>query len=220
MKIIIDGDACPSIPIIEKIAKKYNIDVLIYCDFNHYIQSNYSEVKIVDSGFQSVDMHVVNSASKDDIVISQDYGVAAMCLRKKAYVINPKGYIYSEKNIDRLLEERHISQKIRRAGGKAVLAHPVAYEHEDNLSEDEILDIVKDMKADGIETNYIYINRNNETINEIEKWNAFAKKCNLPVTLGSDFHNKDGIRPEIGLINKHVDFSEEYLNEIVKWIEK
>ncbi|MBE6048030.1 MAG: YaiI/YqxD family protein [Clostridium sp.] len=118
MKIIIDGDACPSIPIIENLAQKYNIKVLIYCDFNHYIRSNYSEVKVVDSGFQSVDMHVVNNTFKDDIVISQDYGVAAMCLSKKAYVINPKGYVYSEKNIDRLLEERHISQKIRRSGGR------------------------------------------------------------------------------------------------------
>lgn len=118
MRIIIDGDACPSIPIIENIAKKYSVEVLIFCDFNHYIHSDYSVVKIVDSGFQSVDMYVVNNTLKDDIVISQDYGVAAMCLPKKAYVINPKGYIYSEKNIDRLLEERHISQKIRRSGGR------------------------------------------------------------------------------------------------------
>lgn len=146
MKIIIDGDACPSIPIIEKIAKKYNIDVLIYCDFNHYIQSNYSEVKIVDSGFQSVDMHVVNSASKDDIVISQDYGVAAMCLPKKAYVINPKGYIYSEKNIDRLLEERHISQKIRRAGGRTSNPKKRSKEDDERLSsnlEKVILQVIK-----------------------------------------------------------------------------
>lgn len=114
---------------------------------------------------------------------------------------------------------KEAAELIRSAGGKAVLAHPVAYEHEDNLTDDEILDIVKDMKADGIETNYIYINRNNETINEIRKWNEFANKCNLPVTVGSDFHNKDGIRPEIGLINKDVDFSEEYLDKIVKWLE-
>lgn len=114
---------------------------------------------------------------------------------------------------------KEAAELIRSAGGKAVLAHPVAYEHEDNLTDDEILDIVKDMKADGIETNYIYINRNNETINEIKKWNEFANKCNLPVTVGSDFHNKDGIRPEIGLINKDVDFSEEYLDKIVKWLE-
>lgn len=120
MKIIIDGDACPSISIIENIAKKYNIEVLIFCDINHYIKSDYSEVKVVDSGFQSVDMYVVNTVKNSDIVITQDYGVAAMCLPKKAYVLNPKGYIYTEKNIDRLLEERHMSKKIRRGGGRTI----------------------------------------------------------------------------------------------------
>lgn len=115
---------------------------------------------------------------------------------------------------------KEAAELIRMAGGKAVLAHPVAYEHEDNLDENEILDIVKDMKADGIETNYIYINRNNEIINEIQKWNEFAQKYNLPVTIGSDFHSKDGIRPEIGLANQDVEFNEEYLEKIVEWIEK
>lgn len=118
MKIIIDGDACPGISIIEKVAKKNEVPVRIYCDINHFIQSDYSEVKIVDSGFQSVDMYVINETQKGDIVVSQDYGVAAICLSKKAKVINPKGYVYTEENIDRLLEERHMSQKIRRGGGK------------------------------------------------------------------------------------------------------
>lgn len=118
MKIIIDGDACPGISIIEKVAKKNEVPVIIYCDINHFIQSDYSEVKIVDSGFQSVDMYVINETQKCDIVVSQDYGVAAICLSKKAKVINPKGYVYTEENIDRLLEERHMSQKIRRGGGK------------------------------------------------------------------------------------------------------
>jgi uncharacterized protein YaiI (UPF0178 family) len=118
MKIIIDGDACPGISIIERIAKKYEIQVIIYCDIHHFIQSDYSDVKVVDSGFQSVDMYVANETQNGDIIVSQDYGVAAICLAKKAKVINPKGFIYDEKNIDRLLEERHISQKIRRGGGK------------------------------------------------------------------------------------------------------
>ena len=98
MKIIIDGDACPSIPIIENIAKRYAVEILIFCDFNHYISSNYSTVKIVDSGFQSVDMYVVNNTKEKDIVITQDYGVAAMCLPKKASILNPKGYIYTDEN--------------------------------------------------------------------------------------------------------------------------
>jgi len=118
MKIIIDGDACPSISIIEKIAKEYKVEVLIFCDINHYINSDYSTVKVVDSGFQNVDMYVINNTEKDDIIITQDYGLAAMCLPKGAKVINPKGFIYTDKNIDRLLEERHLSQKIRRGGGR------------------------------------------------------------------------------------------------------
>lgn len=131
MRIIIDGDACPGISIIEKIAKKYELQVIIYCDINHFIQSDYSDVRIVDSGFQSADMYIMNETKENDIVVSQDYGVAAICLSKKAGVINPKGYIYTEKNIDRMLEERHISQQIRKAGGRT--SGPKKRNKEDDL---------------------------------------------------------------------------------------
>lgn len=118
MKIIIDGDACPSISKIENLAKEYAIEVNIFVDIHHFIQSDYSKVIIVDSGFQSVDMYVVNNSQNGDIVVTQDYGVAAMCLPRGVNVISPKGSIYTEKNIDLLLEQRHISQKIRKAGGR------------------------------------------------------------------------------------------------------
>jgi len=142
MKIIIDGDACPGISIIEKIAKNHEVSVIIYCDIHHFIQSDYCEVKIVDSGFQSVDMYVMNETKEGDIIVSQDYGVAAICLSKKAKVINPKGFIYDEKNIDRLLEERHLSQKIRRGGGKT--SNPKKRTEEDNLRlERNLIKLVK-----------------------------------------------------------------------------
>lgn len=118
MKIVIDGDACPSISKIENLAKEYAIEVNIFVDINHFIQSDYSKVVIVDSGFQSVDMYVVNNTQNGDIVVTQDYGVAAMCLPRGASVISPKGSIYTEKNIDMLLEQRYISQKVRNAGGR------------------------------------------------------------------------------------------------------
>ena len=118
MKIIVDGDACPGISIITKIAKEYGLDVIIYCDINHYITVDYGEVRVVDSGFQSADMKVVNECTTGDIIISQDYGVAAICLGKKADVISPKGYIYTNENITAMLEQRHLSQRIRRGGGK------------------------------------------------------------------------------------------------------
>jgi uncharacterized protein len=118
MRIIIDADACPGRDIIEAMAIKYNIPVIMYCDLNHVLRSDYSTIKYVDSGFQSVDMAVANECKGGDIVVTQDYGVAAMCLGKKAYGISPKGYIYEDENIERLLFERHISQKVRKSGGK------------------------------------------------------------------------------------------------------
>lgn len=103
MKILVDADACPAKDIIEDVAKKNNVPVKMYCDLNHVLNSDYSTVEYVDSGFQSVDMSLINDTRKGDIVVSQDYGVAAMALGKGAYAISPKGYIYDDSNIDKLL---------------------------------------------------------------------------------------------------------------------
>jgi len=118
MRIIVDADACPGREIIEKLGKEHNLEVIMYCDLNHVLNSDYCSIKYVDSGFQSVDMAVANEAKSKDVVVTQDFGVAAMVLGKKAYAISPKGYVYDDENIDRLLFERHMSQKVRRSGGK------------------------------------------------------------------------------------------------------
>lgn len=133
MKIVVDGDGCAGREIIEKVAKKNSIKVLIYCTINHMIRSDYSEVKTVDDGFQSVDMYVANAIEKNDIVVTQDYGVAAMALGKGALAISPKGYIYDNNNIDRLLFERHLSQKNRRAGGRTKGNHKRIKEDDERL---------------------------------------------------------------------------------------
>lgn len=130
MRIIVDADACPGRDFIEEAAKKNNVDVIMYCDINHAITSDYSMVRIVDSGFQSVDMKIANETKKGDIVVTQDYGVAAMVLGKKAYAISPKGYIYDNDNIDRLLFERHLSSKARRSGERT--SNPKKRTEEDN----------------------------------------------------------------------------------------
>ncbi|MDF2523108.1 MAG: hypothetical protein K0R31_749, partial [Clostridiales bacterium] len=66
----------------------------------------------------SVDIALVNRLGKGDIVVTQDYGVAAISLPKGAQVINQNGWIYTSENIDKLLFERFLSQKVRRAGGR------------------------------------------------------------------------------------------------------
>lgn len=130
MRIIVDADACPGRDIIEKAAKENDIKIIMFTDINHNIVSEYSEVRIVDKGFQSVDMKIANEAQNGDIVVTQDYGVAAMVLGKKCYAISPKGYIYDNENIDRLLFERHLSAKARRGGQKT--SNPKKRTEEDN----------------------------------------------------------------------------------------
>jgi uncharacterized protein YaiI (UPF0178 family) len=118
MRIIVDADGCPGKQLIEKAAVENSIELIMYCDLNHVLTSDYASIRYVDSGFQSVDMKVANEAKTDDIVITQDFGVAAMVLAKGAYAIGPKGHIYDDSNIDKLLFERHMSGKLRRSGGK------------------------------------------------------------------------------------------------------
>ena len=114
---------------------------------------------------------------------------------------------------------KEAAEIIRNANGKVVLAHPVAYVHEDNLTDEDILEIIKDMKPDGLEANYLYVDRYDNKINEVEKWNKFARNNNLFVTVGSDFHNKDGLRPEIGFVNTSFTLDDETVNEILNNLE-
>ena len=107
---------------------------------------------------------------------------------------------------------------IRSAGGKAVLAHPVAYSYEDRLTEDDILELVKDMKVDAIDGNYLYVDRNDMMHDDTDKWNTFAKNNNLISTIGSDFHNKDGLRPEIGFRNTNFTISREEISSILGYL--
>ncbi|MGB9679147.1 MAG: YaiI/YqxD family protein [Thermoanaerobacteraceae bacterium] len=118
MKILVDADACPVRDITVKIAKEFHIPVIMYADTSHTIEDDYSKTIIVDKGADSVDIALINNTEQNDIIISQDYGVAAMALSKKAYALNQNGLIYTKDNIDKLLFERHISQKIRRSGKK------------------------------------------------------------------------------------------------------
>lgn len=110
------------------------------------------------------------------------------------------------------------AELIRSAHGKAVLAHPVCYGYEDGLTEDEILDLIKEMKVDAIEGNYLYVDRNNVMHDDTDKWNTFAKENNLISTIGSDFHNKDGLRPEIGFRNTDFTISREEISSILRYL--
>ena len=118
MHIYVDADACPVIRIVENIAKKYNIETTLICDTNHVLTSDYSDVVTVSAGADAVDFKLVNLCTRDDIVVTQDYGVAAMALSKGAYAIHQSGKWYTDENIDRMLMERHLNKKARRGSAK------------------------------------------------------------------------------------------------------
>ncbi len=124
MKIFVDADACPVVEIIETIAAYYNLPVVLLCDFNHLLRSTYSEVVQISAGADAVDYALINRCSKDDIVVTQDYGVAAMALGKGAKVIHQNGIWYTNDNIDQMLMDRHHAQKVRRSSGKNHLKGP------------------------------------------------------------------------------------------------
>jgi len=116
MKILVDADACPVKEIIEKIAKEQQIPVLMFIDTSHILYSDYSEVVLVSKAPDAVDFALINRTDKGDIVVTQDYGVAAMALGRGAFPIHQSGKIFTDKNIDQLLMERDIAKKLRRAG--------------------------------------------------------------------------------------------------------
>ena len=133
MKIYVDADACPVIGIVEKIAQKYQIPVMLLCDTNHILSSQYSEVKIIGAGTDAVDFALINLCKKGDIVVTQDYGVAAMALGKGAYGIHQSGRWYTNETIDQMLMERHLNKKARRSSGKNHLKGPKKRTEEDDL---------------------------------------------------------------------------------------
>ena len=119
LQIYVDAHACPVVDIVEKIAEKYNIPVTLLCDTNHVLVSDYSEVIVVGAGADAVDYKLISICHKGDIVVTQDYGVAAMALGKGTYAIHQSGKWYTDDNIDQMLLERHLNKKARRSSHKS-----------------------------------------------------------------------------------------------------
>lgn len=114
MRILVDADATPSIDLITQFAKENKIELILYIDDSHFIQNSYATIIQVSKGFQSVDIRISNDIKKQDILITQDYGLAVIGLCKKSVVVHPKGFIYDNTNIDTILYERYLNSKNRK----------------------------------------------------------------------------------------------------------
>ncbi len=118
MKLYIDADGCPVVDKSIKTAKGHNVPCIIICDTAHIFEKPGVQTITVSQGADSVDFTLVNMLSPGDVVVTQDYGLAAMCLARGAIPLSQDGMVYSDANIDALLHRRHTAQKIRRGGGR------------------------------------------------------------------------------------------------------
>ena len=118
MKILIDADACPVVDIAVTLCKEYALPCILLCDTAHTMHKDGASTLVFDKGADSVDFALVNRVSPGDIVITQDYGLASMCLAKKANVMHQDGWQYTEDNIQALLWSRHETRKYRQPGGR------------------------------------------------------------------------------------------------------
>lgn len=116
MRILVDADACPVKGIVVEMARQRGIPVLMVTDTSHRIQDGYSRVITVDKGRDSADLRLANEMEPGDIVVTQDFGVAALALGKGCRALNQNGLVFTGQNMDQLLFERYMGQKVRRAG--------------------------------------------------------------------------------------------------------
>lgn len=133
MKILVDADACPVVDLTVREAKARNIPVTLITDTAHVLNRTYAEVITVEKGSDSADFKLVNLVQKGDLVVTQDYGLAAMVLAKGGRALNQNGMIYSEQNMDTLLFTRHIAKKVRMAGGRTKGPHKRTKEQDEDF---------------------------------------------------------------------------------------
>lgn len=118
MTVLIDADGCPVVDIAIRLCKTHHIPCLILCDTAHEFHRDGAQTLVFDKGADSVDYALANRVRPGDIVITQDYGLASICLARRARVVHQDGWEYTLDNIDALLLVRHESRKLRAAGGR------------------------------------------------------------------------------------------------------
>lgn len=116
MRIFIDGDGSPTKKETVKLAEKYHLPITLVTSTDHFsnkVLADHVETVYVDPGADAADYKIISLIKKDDILITQDYGLASLALQK-ATVIHQSGMVYTEWNIDRLLSQRYEGQQLRK----------------------------------------------------------------------------------------------------------
>ena len=97
MALLVDGDACPDLPAIKDLVWKYQVEMTVFVDYAHFLV-------------------LLKQVQANDLVITQDYGLASLVLSKGAKVLHISGKVIDDNNIEELLMSRYVSAKQRKSG--------------------------------------------------------------------------------------------------------
>lgn len=115
-KLYIDADGCPVVEETIQLAEAFDLEAVIVCDTSHFFSFDHVEVIMADKGRDASDFVLLRYLKKNDIIITQDYGLAALALAKQAIPVSANGFTYTQDNMDELLMKRHQQAKARKQG--------------------------------------------------------------------------------------------------------
>ena len=138
MKIYVDADACPVKDVVIAEGTKAGIPIILVTSFSHFSNAEQPagvEIIYVDSGADAADYRIMRLAKKDDLIVTQDYGLASLGLAKGCIVLHHKGYRYTNENIDQLLQTRYLSAMARKGGKRTKGPKPFTTEDREKFRE-------------------------------------------------------------------------------------
>lgn len=119
MKIFIDADAFPNAlkEILYRAVRRTGIPaLLVACQYVTVPNDPLIESIEIDAGPDAADDHIVELVSAGDLVITADIPLAARVVRKEAYAIDPRGTLYTERNVFEKLAARNLLSDLRAEG--------------------------------------------------------------------------------------------------------
>ena len=143
MRIFIDADGCPVVNETIRLAQKLNIPVTVVKNYAHELQSEYAEIVTVDISRDAADFYIANHLKHEDVLITQDYGLAALALSKKCRILTQNGLLITDHNIMRLLDARHVNQKMRQTK-KIYTKHKKRTAEDDELFKSALLKLLQE----------------------------------------------------------------------------
>lgn len=116
MRVIVDADACPVLKTILRLGAEVGVEVITVASFNHDIQSE--NHIMVGPEKEAADMAIINRTRRDDLVVTQDWGLASLVLAKGARALSPWGHLFTDAEMEGRLAQRALNARLRRGGAR------------------------------------------------------------------------------------------------------